>query len=161
MIILEGPEGAGKSTLGLKLSTKLNLPLIHTGGPIISKEELHDRLDSLEIMRCPDKIFDRLPLISELMYAPLQNREPFISRKSAIEILSYIGPTIYYCRLSDTDKMLDKMVDGKAHKSPEWMNTIREDYYDLVTEYDRLMDEIRQANVRVIHVDWTDPSCVV
>lgn len=161
MIILEGPEGAGKSTLGMKLSSRLRMPLIHTGGPVQSKEELHDRLDDLNIMRNPRKIFDRIPLISELMYAPLQNRQPFITRKAAIDVLTGINPTIYYCRLADQERMFKQMIEGKTHKSAEWMETIRKNHVDLVASYDELMDELRRADLRVILYDWTDPSCAV
>lgn len=161
MIILEGPEGAGKSTFGLKLSKDRRMPLVHTGGPINSKQELHDRLEDLDIMRAPRKIFDRIPLISELIYAPLQNREPYITRTAAVDILKMINPTIYYCRLESIEDMFNQMVRAKPHKSVEWMETVRGNFEDLVEAYDDLMDHLRLQGIRVIHYDWRDPRCAV
>jgi len=158
-VIIEGPEGAGKSTLGLQLSRQLRMPLIHTGGPIHSKQELFDRIENLNIMREPRKIFDRVPLISELVYAPLQNREPFISRVNAVGLLKEINPTIYYCRLDSKEDMFNQILRNKPHKSVEWLEHVRGNFDFVVESYDDLIDHLRLQGFRIIHHDWRDPQC--
>lgn len=159
MIILEGPEGAGKSTFGQQLSKARSMPLVHTGGPIESKRELLERLDNLDIMRKPRKIFDRIPLISELVYAPLQGREPFITRSASVGILKGINPTIYYCRLDSQEDMFNLMLQNKPHKTVEWMEKVQADFGQVIESYDSLMDHLRLQGLRVIHYNWRDVRC--
>ena len=66
MIIIEGPDGAGKSTLAKKLSKKLDKKVLHTGGPSSTLEELIGRVKIIEAN--PDCIVDRFPYLSEIIY---------------------------------------------------------------------------------------------
>ena len=70
IIVLEGPDGAGKSTLGRTLSAFLGVPLLHTGGPPETAEAFRDKMRSLEsfIEVYKSLIIDRLPPISEHVY---------------------------------------------------------------------------------------------
>lgn len=75
MIILEGPDGAGKSTLIQRLSEDLDLPVAKractsTGGPV-------DNLghwaagDVMGWGKFPISLYDRHPFISEYIYGPV------------------------------------------------------------------------------------------
>lgn len=74
MIILEGPDGAGKTRLAQRLSEELKLPLLpraatSLGGPIEGVDnwvEAQLRMPSL-----PRGLQDRHPLFSEIIYGPI------------------------------------------------------------------------------------------
>lgn len=74
MIVLEGPDGAGKTRLALQLSGLLELPIgpkaaSSTGGPVKNlRDWVDDDLAHWPMMPC--QIRDRYPLISEAIYGP-------------------------------------------------------------------------------------------
>lgn len=100
MIIIEGPDNSGKSTLAKHLSTKFNLPIIHSGGPAKSKDEIFLRTvdffdDHLNLC-----IRDRFPCISEPIYTMLREGEPHFSGEIlAVFLKSLIqyNPLIILC----------------------------------------------------------------
>lgn len=78
MIILEGPDGSGKTELAIKLSVDLNLPIAEK---VVSSEArgLVDLVDWVEVNLkggFQRRIFDRHRLISEMIYGPLLRGEP-------------------------------------------------------------------------------------
>lgn len=74
MIILEGPDGAGKSTLVKQLSHDLDLPVAKractsTGGPVDDLGSWAAR-DVSRWRQFPLSLYDRHPFISEYIYGP-------------------------------------------------------------------------------------------
>lgn len=69
MIILEGPDGSGKTTLGRRLSELHGLPLVKRG-----KQDAYlwvmSELSSWTLSGL--KIYDRFALVSEYIYGPLR-----------------------------------------------------------------------------------------
>jgi adenylate kinase family enzyme len=116
MIILEGPDGSGKSTLGFKISEEIGLPIIHSGGPPKSEEELTLRV----IYSQDNSLLDRHPYLSEIIYGTLNGRTPMITFDKTWLWLSNNKPLIIYCSpgLDYLLKNLDKL-KTKAHKSAE------------------------------------------
>lgn len=83
-VVVEGPDGGGKSTLIEKLSDVLQLP-VHTkashsiDGPVdyLGKWVDADMRSMREVGHdYPATIYDRHPLISEPIYAPLVRQQP-------------------------------------------------------------------------------------
>lgn len=78
MIILEGPDGAGKSMLAMRLSEELRVPV----KPRVVSSDMSTEVDLFywcrdEINRWPEAaIYDRFPLISELIYSPVFRDRP-------------------------------------------------------------------------------------
>lgn len=76
-IIVEGPDGAGKSTLIKALSEMLSLPVhpkfAKSSGPDLETldRRTHADLESLAGYAKSPGVYDRYPLISELIYGPL------------------------------------------------------------------------------------------
>lgn len=74
-VVVEGPDGGGKTSLVSKLATRLSLP-IHTrastslGGPVPQVDEWAIR-DLRTMNRQPSSVYDRHPAISEPIYGPL------------------------------------------------------------------------------------------
>lgn len=75
MLILEGPDGGGKTTLVKRLSSELNLPVheracTSDGGPVDDLFKWAYR-DAVSMPDQPMAIYDRHPLISEYIYGPI------------------------------------------------------------------------------------------
>lgn len=140
VIVLEGPDGAGKSTLAERLAFKYQWPIVHTGGPLKSREDYFDRLRDKNLYNAKNCIFDRVPMISELVYCLVQDRAPFVHEWEAMNHLYELRPVVIYCRLADSDRMLDKVIASpKAHKSPEYLELVKQHHAALVKKYDAVM----------------------
>lgn len=155
-IILEGPDGAGKSTLAAALSKSLGLPVFHTGGPPADKKELTAKLKEVRkhAGRC---IFDRVPHISEIVYRRVSQTKPFIPGSQMLhELEQDLRPVIVYCRLasiSDMHQAISKEV--KLHKPPEHLQQVSTRYQDVVNYYDEVMQYLSGApTVTVIRYAW-------
>lgn len=101
MIIVEGPDGAGKSTLINHLYTTFKLDVIHTPGPM---PDLYLWLleQGLERTRNekPPKIYDRF-FISETIYGPILRDQvgypPFFTDFFLRYVLQPIHPLVILC----------------------------------------------------------------
>lgn len=77
MIIVEGPDGAGKTTLINRLSTDLQLPVaskfVKSSGEGSGTNDLFGEAykDVVTMLDRPTMIYDRHPLISEYIYGPI------------------------------------------------------------------------------------------
>lgn len=75
MIVVEGPDGAGKSTLVRKLVDEFSLPVHErasegVSGPVDNLYEWAHR-DVVSMSDQPLSIYDRHPLLSEYVYGPI------------------------------------------------------------------------------------------
>lgn len=75
MIVVEGPDGSGKSTLVEKISYQLGIP-VHERASDSIKGPVHDLMNwaYTDVTTQPEQplaVYDRHPLISEYIYAPL------------------------------------------------------------------------------------------
>jgi len=73
IIIIEGPDNSGKSTLVNRLVEDLSIPNQHSEGPWETRRELIESLEEIDIKNSSDDFFlqDRYGLISELIYQPI------------------------------------------------------------------------------------------
>lgn len=69
-IVIEGPDGAGKSTLALKLSKLLEIPVLHAGSACTPADYEARGLSDLQNMG-KKVIMDRSVIISESIYGPI------------------------------------------------------------------------------------------
>lgn len=159
MIIVEGFDCSGKSTLAAKLGETLGWPVLHPGGPTSSAEEVINCLiRSLNRMkqRC---VQDRVTHISEAVYSMLTN-----PRKSALAINSVrevaCAELIIYCRPA-TEIILEKLRDHrlKEHDDILKLDRVLEDAPTLIRLYDTVMHLVgAYAGVRLLKHDWADPN---
>jgi GTPase SAR1 family protein len=80
MVIVEGPDGSGKTSLIKKLQTDLNIPIherfCHSDGTPIQGESrsslfTHAYQDTISLDEQPVSLYDRHCLISEYVYGPI------------------------------------------------------------------------------------------
>lgn len=87
MIILEGPDGAGKSTIAERLSKEYNLPIKSGEGPPKSPQDFSERVD--RYLSLPARyIYDRHPVISGPIYASLRGQKSGLTRVQSIDFYS-------------------------------------------------------------------------
>lgn len=157
IVILEGPDACGKSTLARRLLKGTGLPtaLIQRSGPPGPQEHLRAMIDWIEInSRLPylNLLLDRHPLISELVYAPLLRNETVPWGESqVVEIFEAVHPLIIYCRppLSVIRACLnnERQLPGVEDRLPK-----------IARAYDSLMDDLADSGLEVAWHDWTRDS---
>lgn len=103
MIIIEGMDNTGKSTLAKKLSLKFNLKIIKSSGPPEDKEswikKIHYSIDQSK--KGINFIYDRHPLISEYVYGPILRGKNLLDNEEGNQLWKEfieIQPFIIYCR---------------------------------------------------------------
>lgn len=143
IIVLEGPDNAGKSTLGRKLSADLSMDLIHLGGPPKNIVEVIARCQeqsmTFQLSTEVDFIYDRITCISDKVY---RGRDEY---KRIFEI--YQGQLrtaknviIIYCRPSDERVKDFSDHVKKDHETDEVVQRAISNVDRIVDEYDSLMN---------------------
>jgi hypothetical protein len=161
MIILEGPDGAGKSTLAQHIHKVSGWPIVHTGGPLIDRADFLDRVERLHLLKPQQAmIVDRTPFISDRVYAVLPPGRPEIaSEKDFNDMFRRVRPIIVYCRLANTELMLKNICKTKKeHKTLEYLTRVQKNHPLLVERYDEIMSTIPH-----LKYDWqelTPPALV-
>jgi len=154
-VILEGPDGAGKSTLAASLARSLNREVFHSGGPPVNKLILEDKLDEVE-QKFDTHVIDRVPHISEPIYSRVSVRRSFIPEFQLHDRLKRFDPIVVYCRLpqmSDMFKAIDR--SKKPHKPSQHLEEVLKQYRAVVQDYDITMDLLSKSGVTVIMYAWT------
>lgn len=158
-LVVEGPDGAGKSTLIQCLNREFPWSsVMHTGGPKTA-EECYSMLATTErISKEGFWIFDRVPQISERIYAPLDNRLAAPAPTLQASLLR-LNPVVIYCRLKDVQQMFEFIsTEKKAHKPPEHLKKVKEGFPRLIRAYDTLMETEVSPHLPVVGYDWTQDS---
>jgi hypothetical protein len=158
MIIIEGADNSGKSTLACELSSRLNIPLHHSGGPPRNADEIllrqQDIVSSLE--NSERKIFDRVPVISDMVYGiPLRGGSPFQSNHQTFreQLRNALKFPVIYCR-PPVEILLNIVGRDQSHKSayktPEHMAALLKKIPHVIERYDLLI-----SNYPHITYDYT------
>lgn len=153
MIIVEGLDNTGKTTLVKKLSKDLGLLVMNNQG---KPKKARDVVDYLHIVidvshRFP-VILDRLSLISEPIYGPVI-RGSHLLNTWQVHTLTYQlksrKPTIIYCRpprdviMSFKEPQMDGVIDHAG---------------TLLDAYDLSISQLKLGGFTVLNYDWTTDS---
>lgn len=151
MIILEGPDGGGKSTLATWLSQRWGWPIVHTGGPLTSREDFISRVADLNLLDPPfSMIVDRTPFISDRVYSIVNPNPPVTTEEDFQKMMIRVRPIIIYCRLADPARMLSLVSKAaKSHKPAEYLDRVQAKHSLIVQNYDRIM-----APIHHLTFDW-------
>jgi predicted HAD superfamily Cof-like phosphohydrolase len=130
MIVIEGPDASGKSTLAQYLADALDAPIKPGEGPPKFPGELCQRVKRYRELP-PNTIFDRHPVVSEEVYCYALRRSLDLSLE-AMQAFYSQHPILIYC-----DPLLTTLTHhvAKDHDTPEHLLALSENYERLVTAY--------------------------
>lgn len=100
IIILEGPDGSGKTTLANQLAAQTGYPVVHRSNPK-TEEEKQQMLAMYKeaVKKSRNVIFDRA-WYSEMVYGPIMRDAAYISYPAMYELergLCKVGSILIYC----------------------------------------------------------------
>lgn len=155
MIIVEGFDGSGKTTLADKIGALLKWPVLYTGGPTKDEADvLSCLLRSRQRMtkRC---VQDRITHVSEAAYS-IHSHPNKAAR--AIDNLRDIGPNVMfvYCR-PPVDFLMQEL---SGHTRKEWdtdehMAKVVANARQIVSVYDTLVATVALRS-NIVHFDRTE-----
>jgi len=94
MIVIEGMDNSGKSTLGIHLANALNRLVQESEGPPLSDKEINERVDRYHDLK--DTVFVRHPVISNAIYGAVRvEGNPITPGRTGLFYES--RPIIIYC----------------------------------------------------------------
>lgn len=142
IVVLEGADNSGKSTLAQRLSKDLGIDVVHPGGPPKNIVEVIARCNEqsqvFQLSTEVDFIFDRITCISDLIY----RSRPEFDRVFGIfqgQLKSMKNVVIIYCRPSDERlRNFDDHVT-KEHEDEAVVQHAKDNIDRIIEEYDNLM----------------------
>lgn len=129
MIIIEGIDASGKSTLGEIISRELGYTLVESEGPPKYKGEVNHRIE--RYLTISKAVFVRHPAVSQLIYARLRNENDDVDPLLLKQVYDQCNLFIYCDPLSLQLKN-HVIKDGE---DPQHIKQIEEKYEWLLTEY--------------------------
>lgn len=129
MIVIEGMDNSGKSTLAERMAQHMGLTVQESEGPPLSDDEINQRVDRYEQME--DHLFVRHPVVSNAIYGKFRPEgNPITLRR---QMLFYIAkPTLIYCDAGE------RGFDGhelKDHDTERHQQLLSDHQKDLLNEY--------------------------
>lgn len=134
LIIIEGVDASGKSTLASALSDALGMSIVPSEGPPRHPGEINERL--ARYAQYDNVIFDRHPVISQPIYGQL--RQPAERINSLFECQLYdVQPIFIYCEVSGNNKQLDffDRHTRKTYDTDDHMQQVDHNYHLLLASY--------------------------
>lgn len=151
MIIIEGMDNTGKSTLVTRLSKDLKLVLVNNQKrPAHAQEALTYIQGVLTLARDFRVIADRWAPISEPIYGPIcRNTHLFTNQdlQQQLGMTLQVNPLIIYCR-PPTPRVLD--FGNQAQ-----MDGVIDNADKLLGSYDAFMGNLVGMGFTVVNYDWT------
>lgn len=160
MLIVEGPDNSGKSTLVRRLAEEAKLLLIANKRKPKTKSQIFEFMNlAIPLSHRFPTIFDRWSPISEAVYGPIIRGHSILSFHDeevarAAPILSGLSPMIIYCR-PDDDTIKESLGDRGQ------MPGVEENIDDLILSYDQVINHWAHApNVSypTVRYNYRDPG---
>jgi tRNA uridine 5-carbamoylmethylation protein Kti12 len=153
MIIIEGVDNSGKTTLCNKLSEAFDLNIWIREGPVKDKRILVDRIRE-SFLKHDDDILDRHPIISEMVYGAVIRHNNLLGdwEFNYLALLVKQNPLIIYCRPPNR-----KIIKFGRRKQ---MKGVKERIYRLMDRYDWVFGVIMESSLpsNLIEYDYTRHS---
>jgi len=143
ILILEGPDGSGKSYLIDYLTAKRSFSLIPTQGPPKSRGDLLHRMDRV-ISRAQqgEKILsDRFALFSEQVYGPIIRDNCLLTEydiQTYTRRLLFNNTVILYCRPSN-ETLAKVELKKKPHKDEDHVHRVKSQFKLITQRYDQII----------------------
>lgn len=131
MIVIEGMDNSGKSTLAERMAEYMDLIVQESEGPPRSDEEINERVDRYEGLQ--DRLFVRHPCVSNNIYDQVRGDGTHLSLTPGRTMLFYESkPTLIYCDAGV--RGLGSHVE-KAHDTKKHLKDITDNYNKLLYLY--------------------------
>jgi len=129
MIVIEGMDNSGKSTLAIAMGLKLNLEVIESGGPPLSDQEINERVDKYSVMG--EYLFVRHPVISNSIYGQVRLEGDLITADRRARFYA-AKPILIYCDAGARGLSAHVV---KAHDTEKHLEDITNNYNKLLYLY--------------------------
>lgn len=129
-VILEGPDGGGKSTLAGHLSKLWGLRLQEGSGPPKKEGEIEQRLAGY--LKMENTIFDRHPAVSEPIYTRIRQQEVSLEFKALTNAFYQQNNLFIYCRSTTNTRHV-----VKPGEDPRHIEALNANYDTLIQLYDQ------------------------
>ena len=149
MIIVEGVDNSGKTTLIHQIQSAVNLPSEHSPSKLIIDGHIEEWLLWIEwtlVSEAASYIFDRHPIISEPIYGPVLRNINLLSTTDYLERLLKTQPMIIFC---------DPPKHVILERPKEEMENVQENIPTLIIRYRRFMTLLDKQGFFVLRYDYT------
>jgi len=149
IIICEGPDNSGKTSLIKRLAPEMGLEVRHSASHLRGSGELIDWVDKeLDTKFVKPPIYDRFPLISEQVYGPILRGHNVFEGLYKGWAKDY-QPLIIYCRPS-----LNRLL--RFNPNIPQMDGVKDHAKQLVEAYDAIMGGLRHKAWGIVRYDYAD-----
>lgn len=155
IIVVEGPDGSGKSTLIDQLFRDLNCATYHSGGPK-TLQEMSESLESLSVLANSSELYivDRTPWFSELVYS-IALSKPMIMHRAELKKYWSLPQAVVLCSLETPEDCVNNMsLAHKAHKPFEHTNKVVTHFRKVFKLYQDLFDQIEKHPITSYRYNW-------
>ena len=154
-IILEGPDGTGKTSLGAHLKRKFGVPYYYGGGPPKDDDGIRECCERNLVRITEPSIQDRTTFFSEPIYR--RNMDPEFAARSHVDMHSYVkraldlDPIIVYCCAPNGGERATR----ESFETDAFTTRLMQVLPKIVSDYDELMREIQWQGFRLLRYDFT------
>lgn len=156
VIIVEGPDGSGKSTLVKNLKSRFVLKSLKTikHGPPADAQDLYERCRDL-LMEATESgnhcIIDRFGLIGEQIYGPiLRGKDLWVEipqkKQEILTAFNTLNPFIIYCRPPATIIASLANHEVKSYDTPEHLQALQDNQLLIIKSYDNFFANWKSYN---------------
>jgi len=152
MIIVEGVDNAGKSLLVRELGKKLKWTTVKNHRIATTPEKFVGIISELAVVSETlhgKVIFDRHPIISEMVYGPAIRQLSLIQPSVALAYLARTGSKILFCCPPISS------IRSGFHLRPQ-MSGVEYHLEDLAAEYAELMWALGKDGIPILYFDYTE-----
>ena len=154
-VILEGPDGTGKSSLGRHLQRTFGLEYHYGGGPPDTMEGVVRCMETNLARIAYPSIQDRVTIISEPIYRSVL--DPKVHARYSIPfhnwqrvMLEQYDPIIVYCCAENGGERATR----ESYETDEFTRLLHARLPLIVEKYDSLMKELEWMRARLIRYDF-------
>lgn len=149
MIIIEGMDNSGKSTLAEFIGSRTRVPVEHSPSELVRSGRYEEWLYWIEWSLLGERghyVFDRHPILSEPVYGPVCRGRNLLETTSYLIELKERDPFILYCRPPD-----EKIFNFEKEEA----DGVIEHAVELLNAYDDFFHKIIQSGFDVYVYDYT------